>query len=224
MRQEDLDYARIELFAGVAFDFCAGGGDGQGFAIGPIGNHGVERVGDGENSCADWDLLTAQAARVAGAVVTFLVRKDDFGSFLEEGNAFEHGVTDFAVLAHDVTLFGGQRAGLAEDAIWNAHFADVVKEGSASDVAQQAFIHTHGTRDRDGEGSDALAVTFGFGVFGIERAAESFQSVVVGLFKILQRDGKLLGAFGDEVLEIALVRAIFHHQAAMFERATNAEV
>ena len=101
------------MFAGVAFDFCAGGGDGEGFAIGAIGDHGVESVGDGENSGAEGDLFTAQAARVAGAVVTFLVREHDFGGFLEEGNAFENGKADFAMFAHDVALFSGERAGLA---------------------------------------------------------------------------------------------------------------
>ena len=189
MRQEDLDYAGVELFAGVAFDFCASGGNRERFAIRAIGNHGVESVGDRENSGADGNLLAAEAARIAGAVEAFLVRQHDFCRFLEEGNAFQHGETDFAVLAHHVTLFGGQGTGLAQDAIWNAHLANVVEECAARDVTQQAFIHAHGARNRDGESGDALAVTFGFGVFGIEGAAESFESVVVGLFEILQSDG-----------------------------------
>ena len=35
--------------------------------------------------------------------------------------------------------------------------------------------------------------------------------------------GELRGAFFDELLEIALVGAVFHHQAAMLQRAANAE-
>ena len=99
-----------------------------------------------------------------------------------------------------------------------------MEERAAGDVAQQAFIDVHGSRDGDGERGDALAMAFGLGVFGVERAAERFERVVVGLFEILQRDGELLGAFGDELLEIALVGAIFDDQAAMFQRAADAEV
>ena len=114
--------------------------------------------------------------------------------------------------------------GLRKDAVRHSHLADVVKKSAARDMAQQGFVNAHRLRNRDRERSDALAMAFGFGVLGVQRAAQGFERVVVGLLEILQGDGKLLRAFGDQMLEIALVGAVFEHQAAMLQRAANAQI
>ena len=67
-------------------------------------------------------------------------------------------------------------------------------------------------------------MALGFGVFRVERAAERFQSVVVRLFEILERDRKLLRALGYEVFQVALIGSVFNHQPAMLERPADAHL
>src|ERR1700680_4460062 len=78
--QENLDDLGIELRAGALADFLAGGGDGQGLAIGAVGGHGVERVCHRENARPQGNLLTLEAARITRAVEELLVGEDDLGS------------------------------------------------------------------------------------------------------------------------------------------------
>ncbi len=66
-------------------------------------------------------------------------------------------------------------------------------------------------------------MAFGFGVLEVERAAEGFEGVIVGLLELRERAGKLGGALFDELLEVALVGAVFHDQAAMLQGAADAE-
>ena len=74
------------------------------------------------------------------------------------------------------------------------------------------------------KGRHALAMSFGLGILRVQRAAQRLQRVIVRLLQILQRDGKLLRAFGHQMFQVALVSAIFHHQPAMFERAPHAQM
>ena len=76
----------------------------------------------------------------------------------------------------------------------------------------------------NGESGDALAVAFSLRVFCIQRTAESFQRVIVGLLEILERNGELLGAFRDKVLEVALIGAILDDQLPVFQSAPHAQM
>jgi hypothetical protein len=49
----------------------------KGPAVGTVGGHGVERVGDGEDARTEWDSLAALATRIAGAVEGLLMGIDD---------------------------------------------------------------------------------------------------------------------------------------------------
>ena len=121
----------VELRAGAALDLFARVRERQSLAIGAVADHGVQRVRDGENARAEGNLLALQAARIAGAVEEFLVSEDDFCGVAQEGNADQHVVADFAVLAHDLLFVIGERAGLAQNAVGNGHLADVVQESGA---------------------------------------------------------------------------------------------
>ena len=104
------------------------------------------------------------------------------------------------------------------------HFTDVVQERAAGDMPQKAFFDSHGSRNRDRKRRHALAVAFGFRVLCVQGAAQGLQRVIVGLFQVLQRDRKLLRALGDQLLQVALIRAILQHQVSMFQRAPHAQV
>src|SRR5580692_7810666 len=161
---EDFDDFGVELGAGAAANFFAGVGHGESFAVRAVANHGVERIGNGENTGAEGDLITFEAAGVAGAVVELLVSEDDFGGIAEERDADEHVVADFAVLAHDLFFVVGERTGFAENAIGDSHFADVVEESSTREDGKVVIWDGHGFGDGDGERRYALAMTFGFRV------------------------------------------------------------
>ena len=81
----------------------------------------------------------------------------------------------------------------------------------------------HGLRDGNAEGGDALAVPFGFGILKVQGAAESFESVVVGLLEFGVLCGELRGALFDQLLEVALVGTVFEHQTAVLQGSPNAQ-
>src|ERR1700723_1573748 len=179
MRQEYFHNLRVKLPPGKTLDFFASSCDGQRLAVGTVGDHGVERIGHGKYTGAYGDLIALQTARISRAVVTFLMRQNNFGGFFEEGNTLENRETDIAVATHDFALFRGEWAGLGKNAVRHPHFADVVKKSAAGDVFQMGLINAHRTGDRNRESRHPLAMALGFGVLGVERAAERFQSVVV---------------------------------------------
>ena len=119
---------------------------------------------------------------------------------------------------------GSERAGLAQNQVGNGHLADIMQKRGAGDLRQQRRFHLHVLGDGDGEGRNALAVAFGFSVFQVERPAQGLQRVVVGLFELLERALQLRGAFFHQFFQIALVIAIFQHQAAVFQGAADAQV
>src|ERR1700752_5342474 len=69
MREKHFYDARIELSAGISLNFFSRGGNRQRLAIGPVGNHRVERIGNGEYARAQRNLLTTQAAGIPGPVI-----------------------------------------------------------------------------------------------------------------------------------------------------------
>src|SRR5580704_13834422 len=221
--KEDFDYLRVELGAGAAADFFAGVGEWKGFAVRAVADHGVERVGDGENASAQGDLLAFEAAWIAGAIEELLVGEDDFRGIAKKRDANQHVVADFAVLAHDLLFVVGERAGLAENAVGNSHFADVVKESGAGQDGKIGIGNGHGLGDGDAESGHALAVAFGFRVFEVQGAAQGLEGIVVGLLEFGVLRGELGGAFFDELFEVALVGSVFHDQAAVLQSAANAE-
>ena len=123
-----------------------------------------------------------------------------------------------------VALFGRQRTRLGEYAVRDSHLADIVEKSAASDVPEQAFVDSHRARNRDRESGHSLAVAFRLRVFGVQRAAQRLERVVVGLLEVLQRNRKLLRALRHQMFEIALIRAVLEHEAAMLQGAPDAQV
>ena len=91
-------------------------------------------------------------------------------------------------------------------------------------MPQERFVHTHRFCDGNRECSDALAVAFRLGVFRVQRSTQSFERIVVRLLEILQRNRKLLRALGDQMLQIALIDAVFNHQSPVFQRPPDAQI
>src|SRR6266851_3312819 len=64
-RQEYLYNPGIKLRPGAAFDLLSRMGERKRFAVWAIADHGVDRVGNGEDACAQGNILAFQSPRVA---------------------------------------------------------------------------------------------------------------------------------------------------------------
>src|SRR5579885_3669875 len=70
---EDVHDFGVELGAGAALNFLAGVLNGQSFAVGAVADHGVEGIGDSEDTGAEGNLLAFELAGIAGAIEKFLM-------------------------------------------------------------------------------------------------------------------------------------------------------
>jgi len=86
-----------------------------------VGDHGVERVGNSENARSQWNLFSLQTSRIARTIKIFLMGKHNLRSLPEEWNSSDHVKPNFAMSAHDLTLFGRERSWLAQDHVWYSH-------------------------------------------------------------------------------------------------------
>ena len=184
--EEDFDQAGIKLATRPGGDLFTRGVIRLFGAVRPVGSDGVESVGDGEDAGTEWNLIAFQSAWIAGAVIFFLMRVDDFSGFVQEWNILHDFVSVPGVLLHDFHFVGSELVRLGEDLVGNGHLADVVEKGSAGDDANLFFLQSHFAGNRDRKSSDAAGVAFGFGVFEIESVAESFERDVVGSFQFVQ--------------------------------------
>src|SRR5260370_38876531 len=75
---EHVDDRRVKLAAGAALNLFAGMGHRQGSAVGPVADHGIERIGDGKDARAERNLITVQSPGVTRAVKKLLVCEHDF--------------------------------------------------------------------------------------------------------------------------------------------------
>ena len=73
------------------------------------------------------DRLTAQPIRVAGAVPSLVMMTDRGRGVGELGHLAHQMLADHDVLAHDLPLVLGERAGLVQDVVGHGHLADVVQ-------------------------------------------------------------------------------------------------
>ena len=134
--EKDLDDFGVELRAGTAANFLARVRHRKGIAIGPVAQHGIESIGDGDDACPERNLFTAQATWIARTIEELMVGEDDFSGFTQEGNTREHVVANLTVGAHDLLLRVVERAGLAKNLVGDCHLADVVKKRGASENGQ----------------------------------------------------------------------------------------
>src|SRR5260221_2899623 len=70
---KNFHHFRIELRSRAALDFSPGMRKRQGFAVRPVADHGVERIGNREYTSATGNVVRFQAAWVSSAVKEFLV-------------------------------------------------------------------------------------------------------------------------------------------------------
>ena len=86
------------------------------------------RVRDGDDPADQRDLLAAQAARVAAAVVPLVVAGHGVDHVLELRQLVQEHLADNNVARHGVVFAGGERGRLLEDLVRDDELADIVQE------------------------------------------------------------------------------------------------
>ena len=84
-RKEHGDDLRIELPPRLSLDFVARHGIGASTPVRPVRHHGIEGVGDGEDSGSQGDFFPRQALGIPRAVITLLVGENDLRGRGEKG-------------------------------------------------------------------------------------------------------------------------------------------
>src|SRR5260370_578695 len=114
-------------------------------------------------------------------------------------------------------------AGLAQDAVWDSHLANIVEESGTRQNGQIRVWHGHASRDGYTKGGNALAVAFGFGILQVQGAAEGLKRVGVGLLEFHVLGGELRGALLDQLFKVALVVSVFDDHPPVLQCAPNAQ-
>ena len=148
--------------------------------VGALGGDRVVRVDHHEDAGREGDVVAADAARVAGAVVLLVVVADDLARAAQEVDLRHDLRPELGVAPHDVPLLGRQRAGLREDRVGDLELPDVVEHRAELEVADAVGAEVHLRREARAERAHALAVVGGRGVLALEERREADDRAVVG--------------------------------------------
>ena len=97
-------------------------------AVNPIVGHGFVGVHHRQDACPDGDVLAVQALWVTGAVIFFLMGIDIWGDMGKLPEGLHHVGAHGGMELHHCPLVQGEGTVLAQDAVGNADFADIVEQ------------------------------------------------------------------------------------------------
>ena len=129
----------VELAALAVQNHLDGGIVVKGLFVATLTRQGIVDVSQGHNLCGDGDLIPFQAVRVAAAVPALMVPAADGIGHLDqlrlllEGQLVQNIRTDGGVGFHRLKFFLRQLAGLVQNRLRNAAFADVMQRGGRAD-------------------------------------------------------------------------------------------
>jgi len=132
---DDFDDEGIELGTGAAAELALDVLDGECAAVRPIGEHGVDGIGDHDDAGGERDVGPGEAVGVSGSVVEFVVVSDAADDLVVEGaEGFEERGAGGGV-GLDAEAFGrGEGVGFPDDAgEVGVDLADVVEERGLAD-------------------------------------------------------------------------------------------
>jgi hypothetical protein len=157
-RRAERFYARrVELNSGVGVELRQGLADRNRRAIGPVGRHRLEGVGDKDDARLQRDLVAAESMRIAASVDVLMVVEHPPGFFLEL-RGLDDRMTDVNVSAHRSGLFSGERPGLAKNPVGDADFADVVEQAGQAKPLDAIGVEPELLADQRAKLRDRLAM------------------------------------------------------------------
>ena len=95
----------------------------------PVGNQGVEHIGDRDNARIEWNPFTAQAMRISAAIPAFMMGERDLrrASDHRPRAGIENAVADHSVRLDKLSFLGTQQARFVEQAEGQADFANIMQ-------------------------------------------------------------------------------------------------
>src|SRR5205807_6719471 len=124
--QEGVDDCRIEESAPPALYFLQSDVHTLGRPVGAVGRHGLDDVGDGDDPCAELDLVAPQTVRVARSVVALVMLGDHSAHGPGELDAGQDVGAGRGVALDQLELGVAEATGTVEDLRRNGDLADVV--------------------------------------------------------------------------------------------------
>ena len=142
----------------------------------------MEGVAGVDDARLDWNLLTLEAIRIAGAVPALVLRPNDGTQRGKEGHGSKNALADNRVLAHDGKFLGRQRSGLLQDVAGDADLADVVEQGTILQQAQLVGRQMKALSDVDSELGGFPRVRLGVPIFRVQGGGQGPDRCHVALF------------------------------------------
>ena len=109
-------------------------------AIWSVRRERVETVDNGEDPCADRNVGSLDAGRVAGAIPVFVMMTNDRHDWIREVDCREDVRADAGVQLHLLELGFRELSRLVQDVLGNCQFAHVVKQRRGLDRLEQFLI------------------------------------------------------------------------------------
>jgi hypothetical protein len=176
---EGVDHHRVELGPGPVGDLLAGLVEGDGLAVGAVGGHGVEGVGDREHPRPGRDGVAGQTGRVALAVPALVVAADHLHGAAQRLDAGHHLDPEQRVGPHHLPLAGVQRTGLVEHRLGDADLADVVEQEPVAQLLVGGQLGVDGLGQGDRVVVGPLEMGPGARVLGLDHEGQGLDHVQV---------------------------------------------
>jgi hypothetical protein len=159
------------------------------FAVGPVARHCVDRIGHGDDPRQQRSFFAFQTGRVASSVPSFVMVADDGHHHIELLDSVENAATQLGMCLDMLEFGGGQRARFTEHIIIDADFSNVMQQTGQVDGVDFLGSATELSGQTNGEAGDAIAVTAGVRVFGVDCRRECPHDAAeeLGLF-VVERD------------------------------------
>ena len=211
--EQALDQQRVEHAAFAVLNHSNGGFMRIGLFVAAFAGQRVVYVREGDDLRCNRNLVADKAVRVAAPVVTLVVPAADLIGDLNQRLILHHrkglqdGSADSGMRLDDLEFLRRQFAGLVEDGIRNADFADVVQGGSGADerdiVLRQGVairLARKLAQQKLRDGLDVLHMQPAFGVAKFDDMAEDAGHQAVALFAPVN----LFGNHAHQVLLLAV--------------------
>ena len=139
-----------------------------------------------------------------------MVVADDREDRLQRLDRAEDLLAHLGVRSHHGPLVVGERPGLVQNRLGDAHLPDVVENGAELDVSNEIELEPELGCDRDGEAHDLLRVLARDGVLGLERVRQRSERLAVdalGTLLVLERGQQRSDLRRGELRQVPLAGA-----------------
>ena len=167
-----LDHNRIKLSVAGLDQAAHGLFERQALPVGPGRDHGVKGIDHRNDARPNWDLISLQSPRIAGAIVALVVMQYVETCSLETRKEPSHRPAVFGVLLHERVLFYGKTTRLSQDRVGNSDLPDVMEQRGNFNILEDAFFHAELLSDAHGPFGKPGTVVSGVEVLQIQELVE----------------------------------------------------